>query len=268
MREDSVEVRRALTALRKITGLPVAFGGPVDKCGLRLSEMLGTSTDSLLGLTVVPGNGLGGKVLATARPMVVTDYSSAVGISHQYDLPVTAEGLRSVVAVPVVVNRVVRAVLYGALRQALPLGDRVLTAAREAARDLEQSLAVQDSVRGRVEDVKVPHGWEQVRAAHAELRLLAQDVRDEALRQRVHDVCARLAAASSPVPGDEASPLSARELDVLSYIALGQTNAEVAGQLGVRPETVKAYLRTIMRKLDCHSRLAAVVTARRLGLLP
>ena len=266
MREDSAEVRRALRSLRRATGLPVAFGGVVDKHGLQLSELLGTSTDSLLGLTVVSGSGLGGKALATVRPLAVTDYSSASGISHQYDLAVTTEGLRSVLAVPVVVNRVVRAVLYGALRQALPLGDRVLTAAREAARDLEQGLAVQDSVRSRLDDVKAPRGWEEVRAAHAELRSLAQDVTDEALRQRVHEVCARLAAASSSTQGP--SVLSARELDVLSYIALGQTNVEVARTLGVRPETVKAYLRTIMRKLDCHSRLAAVVTARRLGLLP
>jgi DNA-binding CsgD family transcriptional regulator len=267
MQEETGEVRRALVALRDATGLPVAFGGVVRPAGVRLSELVGTSTTALFGLNVMRGNGLGGKVLALAKPLAVTDYSHAAGISHQYDQPVTTEGLRSVVAVPVVVNRVVRAVLYGALRQALPLGDRVLTAARDAARDLEQELAVRDAQRSRLDDVKAPRGWEEVRAAHAELRQLAAEVTDDALRQRVHEVCARL--ASSLAPRDPAvSPLSARELDVLSGIALGQTNAEVARGLGVRPETVKAYLRSAMRKLDVHSRLAAVVAARRFGLLP
>ncbi|MFC0434738.1 helix-turn-helix transcriptional regulator [Kutzneria buriramensis] len=267
MQEDLPEVRRALATLRHGTGLPVVFGGLVQPGGVRLSELLGTGTNALLGLTVMRGNGLGGKALNLGKPLAVTDYSHAAGISHQYDQPVTAEGLRSIVAVPVVVNRVVRAVLYGALRQALPLGDRVLTAARDAARDLEQELAVRDAQRSRIEDAKVPRGWEEVRAAHAELRQLAAEVTDEALRQRVHEVCARLAA--SWAPADVAVPsLSARELDVLSGIALGQTNAEVALRLGVRPETVKAYLRSAMRKLDVHSRLAAVVAARRFGLLP
>jgi DNA-binding CsgD family transcriptional regulator len=267
MQGEDGEVRRALATMRHATGLPVAFGGLVQSGGVKLSELLGTDTTALSGLTVVRGNGLGGKALDLAKPVAVTDYSHAAGISHQYDQPVTVEGLRSIVAVPVVVNRMVRAVLYGALRQALPLGDRVLTAARDAARDLEQGLAVRDAQRSRIEDVKVPRGWEEVRAAHAELRQLAAEVTDEALRQRVHEVCARL--ASSWTPSDAAVPsLSARELDVLSGIALGQTNAEVAARLGVRPETVKAYLRSAMRKLDVHSRLAAVVTARRFGLLP
>jgi DNA-binding CsgD family transcriptional regulator len=267
MQGDAVEVRRALAAMRTATGLPVAFGGLAQPGGVKLSELMGTSTNSLSNLVVARGNGLGGKALTLAKPVAVTDYSHAAGISHQYDLPVTAEGLRSIVAVPVVVNRVVRAVLYGALRQALPLGDRVLTAAREAARDLEQGLAVRDAQRSRVEDVKVPRGWEEVRAAHAELRQLASEVTDEALRQRVHEVCARLAASWAP-PDAPSPALSVRELDVLAAIALGQTNAEVACGLGVRPETVKAYLRSAMRKLDVHSRLAAVVSARRHGLLP
>ncbi len=267
MQEDTTQVRRALANMRRATGLPVAFGGVAQSSGVTLSELVGTSTNALSGLMVVRGNGLGGKALDLAKPVTVTDYQQAGGISHQYDLPVTVEGLRSIVAVPVVVNRVVRAVLYGALRQALPLGDRVLTAARDAARDLEQGLAVRDAQRSRIEDVKVPRGWEEVRAVHAELRQLAAEVTDDALRQRVHDACARLASSWAPAEG-LIPALSPRELDVLSGIALGQTNAEVAQRLGVRPETVKAYLRSAMRKLDVHSRLAAVVAARRFGLLP
>ncbi|WP_262281805.1 response regulator transcription factor [Micromonospora sp. MA102] len=62
--------------------------------------------------------------------------------------------------------------------------------------------------------------------------------------------------------------LSPRETDVLACVALGCTNADVAGQLGLRPETVKSYLRSAMRKLGAHTRLEVVVAARRAGLLP
>ncbi|MFC6932444.1 response regulator transcription factor [Actinomadura yumaensis] len=49
---------------------------------------------------------------------------------------------------------------------------------------------------------------------------------------------------------------------------MGCTNAEAAQRLGLLPETVKSYLRSAMRKLDSHTRLEAVSTARRAGLLP
>jgi hypothetical protein len=39
---------------------------------------------------------------------------------------------------------------------------------------------------------------------------------------------------------------------VLAAVAAGVTNAVAAGRLGLRPETVKAYLRSAMRKLGAH----------------
>ncbi len=55
---------------------------------------------------------------------------------------------------------------------------------------------------------------------------------------------------------------------MLAEVARGLTNAEIAERLALRPETVKAYLRSAMRKLDVHSRHHAVAAARRAGLLP
>ena len=62
--------------------------------------------------------------------------------------------------------------------------------------------------------------------------------------------------------------LAPREVDVLACVAAGATNAAAAERLGLRPETVKGYLRSAMRKLGAHTRLEAVVAARRAGLLP
>ncbi|WP_343242463.1 GAF domain-containing protein, partial [Streptomyces sp. SID339] len=145
---ETVEMRAALLRLRRGTGLPVAFGGLLDgPRQVRIGELIGTGTRALQGLAISSGNGLGGKAVALSRPCAVTDYRVSRHISHEYDAAVAAEGLRSVLAVPVVVRRRVRGVLYGALRAAQPLGDRALSAAVAAARDVEQALVVRDEVR-------------------------------------------------------------------------------------------------------------------------
>lgn len=279
---ETGDVRAALLTLRRISGLPVAFGGPVaGPERLRISQLSGAATNSLRGLAVTAGNGLGGKALALGRPFAVTDYRRARTISHEYDGAVAEEGLRSVVAVPVVVGGSVRAVLYGALRDALPLGDRVVSAAVTAARELAQRLAERDQAQhlltrlGGAPPSSGPAApsWEEVRQVHSELRALAREITDPELRTRLDSVCARLATASSPLPPARppATPTptpTPRELDVLAYVAHGCTNAETARRLGLRTETVKSYLRSAMRKLGSHTRLEAVVTARRAGLLP
>ncbi|MEW2425534.1 LuxR C-terminal-related transcriptional regulator [Streptomyces nigra] len=269
----TVEIGRALVRLRRSTGLPVAFGGLVEpgRPRVRISELTGTATDSLRRLAVTAGNGLGGKAVALARPCAVTDYSASRQITHEYDAAVAAEGLCSVVAVPVVVRRRVRGVLYGALRTAQPLGDRTLTAAVDAARDVEQALVVRDEVQGLLEAAEPRPApaeggaaWEQVREAHAALRALAPRIGDPALRAELLDAAGLLAVGSGP----RAVQLAPREVDVLTCVAAGATNAAAAGRLGLRAETVKGYLRSAMRKLGAHTRGEAVVAARRAGLLP
>ncbi|WP_282687967.1 MULTISPECIES: helix-turn-helix transcriptional regulator [unclassified Streptomyces] len=275
---DAVEMQAALSRLRRTSGLPVVFGGLLtDARHARIAELNGAQTSALRGLVISAGSGLGGKAIALSRPCAVTDYPAARHISHEYDAAVAAEGLRSVVAAPVVVRRAVRGVLYGALRTPVTLGDRTFDAVVAAARDVEQSLAVRDSARQllaagreRVSDPDaVPGAWEDVREAHRDLRALVPRVVDPALRDELLEVCGRLASAS----GARASTarevrLAPREVDVVACVAAGATNAGAAERLGLRPETVKGYLRSAMRKLGAHTRLEAVVAARRAGLLP
>ncbi|MFB6783687.1 MULTISPECIES: helix-turn-helix transcriptional regulator [unclassified Streptomyces] len=275
---DAVEMQAALLRLRRASGLPVAFGGLLsDARHARIAELNGAQTTALRGLVITAGSGLGGKSIALCRPCAVTDYPSSRHISHEYDTAVAAEGLRSVVAVPVVVRRKVRGVLYGALREPLTLGDRTFDAAVAAARDVEQALAVRDEVqqllavtRDQVTDPRAaPGAWEDVREAHRELRALVPKVADPALREELLSVCGLLASASgTSVPGARGVQLAPREIDVLACVAAGATNAVAADRLGLRPETVKGYLRAAMRKLGAHTRLEAVVAARRAGLLP
>jgi DNA-binding CsgD family transcriptional regulator len=272
--------------MRRSGLLPVAFGGLVPGGGglppaygarqFRIGELAGTATEALRGLSIATGNGLGGKTLAMGRPYAVTDYRSSRVISHEYDAAVASEGLRSVLAVPIVVHRRVRGVLYGALRQPFHLGDRPLNVALDAARELEQALAVRDEAHRLLSLTQAPltgdpRAWEEVREAHTELRALASRIPDLHLRQELLTACSRLASAgapAAPILPTTAPQLTPRELDVLSAVAAGATNSAAALRLRLRPETVKSYLRSAMRKLGAHTRLEAVVAARRAGLLP
>ncbi|GGR68866.1 helix-turn-helix transcriptional regulator [Streptomyces humidus] len=279
----TAQIGGALVRLRRATGLPVAFGGLVEpgRQRMRISEFSGAAGLALRGVAVIPGNGLGGKAVALARPCAVTDYSLSRQISHEYDAAVAEEGLRSVLAIPVVVRRRVRGVLYGALRSAQPLGERTLTAAVQAARDVEQALVVQDEARDLLAAAEVraaaagsgrgggaAAGWEQVREAHAALRALAPRIADPVLRAELLDACGLLAPGAPREPERQPVVLAPRELDVLACVAAGATNAAAAERLGLRAETVKGYLRSAMRRLGAHTRGEAVVAARRAGLLP
>ncbi|MEW2353784.1 LuxR C-terminal-related transcriptional regulator [Spirillospora sp. NPDC029432] len=276
MGDDAGAVRTAVLSLQRATGLPMVFGGALSgRDRMRITELVGGTTGSLDGLVVRRNSGLGGKAMALGRPVWVSDYPRASSISHDYDGPVGAEGLLSIVAVPVVVRRNVRGVLYGALREPLSLADRVLGMAVQAARDLEQDLAVRDEADQALARLNAPCSdsasarWEEIRAVHAELRGLADQITDPDLQARLLKASSRLAAAGRDGAPAPASPgLSPRELDVLSYVAIGCTNAQAAQQLGLLPATVKSYLKSAMRKLNSHTRMEAVTKARRTGLLP
>ena len=65
----------------------------------------------------------------------------------------------------------------------------------------------------------------------------------------------------------QATHLTAREVEVLSVVAEGATDQEVAARLGLRPRTVTTYLTRIYAKLDVRTRTAAVRVAREQHLI-
>ncbi|MBV9121211.1 MAG: response regulator transcription factor [Chloroflexi bacterium] len=60
-------------------------------------------------------------------------------------------------------------------------------------------------------------------------------------------------------------PLSAREVEVLDYIAKGNSNKEIARVLKISDQTVKNHITSILRKLAVNDRTQAVVYALRKG---
>ncbi|MDJ1372245.1 response regulator transcription factor [Gulosibacter molinativorax] len=61
--------------------------------------------------------------------------------------------------------------------------------------------------------------------------------------------------------------LSAREMEVLGYVAEGKTNAEIASALFLSETTVKSHLGHVFTKLGVTTRTAAVAEARERGIL-
>ncbi len=70
-----------------------------------------------------------------------------------------------------------------------------------------------------------------------------------------------MAEASSPF--DDLTP---REREILGHLSEGQSNKVIARNLGISDGTVKLHVKSILRKLDVHSRVEAAVMAVERGL--
>lgn len=73
---------------------------------------------------------------------------------------------------------------------------------------------------------------------------------------------------ASPQSGEEHEKLSPREKEIITYLARGASNKEVARTLGVAESTVKIHVQSILKKLNLTSRVQAAVYAVEHGLVP
>jgi two-component system nitrate/nitrite response regulator NarL len=62
--------------------------------------------------------------------------------------------------------------------------------------------------------------------------------------------------------------LTAREREILSYLAKGESNKAIAKELGISHDTVKLHVRNILSKLNLTSRVEAAVFAVEQRLTP
>jgi DNA-binding NarL/FixJ family response regulator len=72
------------------------------------------------------------------------------------------------------------------------------------------------------------------------------------------------ASRAAPRPVDS---LTVREREVLQAIAAGRGTGEIASQLYISQHTVRNHVRSILTKLDAHTKLEAVVIAARAGIV-
>jgi LuxR family transcriptional regulator, regulator of acetate metabolism len=279
--DDRDAIRQALRMLHRRIGADMLFGGEVVDGRLFLTEFIGARTDGLRELRLTSGEGLGGRVVQQARVIGISDYLRTDSITHEHDNLIAGERLRAMLAVPYVVGRAVRGVIYSAVRSSVALGDRSADIMIDSARALGREVTSRDEVDRRLRLMlgagALAHGARsdpnmlaELRELQGDLRLIAHDVADAAVRDRLLRALARLVAMNGPNQQSTASArdiLSPREVDVLGQVALGCRNREIAQRLSIGEETVRSYLRNAAGKLGTHSRQQSVLAARRLGLL-
>jgi DNA-binding NarL/FixJ family response regulator len=61
--------------------------------------------------------------------------------------------------------------------------------------------------------------------------------------------------------------LTTRQLEVLLLLSNGRSTAEIATELGLSTTTVRNYIANLLVALGVHSRLQAVLAARKAGLI-
>ena len=105
---------------------------------------------------------------------------------------------------------------------------------------------------------------------HEALRRVLNDdaVIDPAVQRHLVDAIATVPAAEPAPPADRLpNGLTPREAEVLSLIAAGLSNAEIAGHLVVSEGTVKTHINHLFAKIDARDRAQAVSYAYQNGLV-
>jgi PAS domain S-box-containing protein len=104
-------------------------------------------------------------------------------------------------------------------------------------------------------------------------------VRPVDLRKRLEMVVRDFVVRNTSLPADQAvamiasrtaareSALSAREIEVLRFLAKGGTTRNIADRLHISRTTVNNHVQHILRKLDSHTRLEAIRRAEHAGLI-
>jgi DNA-binding NarL/FixJ family response regulator len=96
------------------------------------------------------------------------------------------------------------------------------------------------------------------------------------LRKELRDTIRAVHAGKRVIPPDVAMELAehagegvltSRELEVLRGVARGNSNREIANELDITEDTVKAHMKSILSKLDAKDRTHAVVVALKRGIL-
>lgn len=61
--------------------------------------------------------------------------------------------------------------------------------------------------------------------------------------------------------------LTSRQRQILGMVSSGLSTAEIAKELTLSTETIRNHLRSVFRELNAHTRVEAIATAQRIGLL-
>jgi signal transduction histidine kinase len=162
-------VRRLAGFVPDLAGVDAAWvGQSIGDDRVMLRHAVNAVSQSMEGLIVPSGAGLGGKVVAARRPFWVDDYRFASTITHEFDAQVEAEGIRSAMAVPIIHGSQLLGVLYGTNRHLSSFGDRTAMALEAMASRIATAQVIAERVRNNAEI-----------AVHEERRRLAGVLQDK-----------------------------------------------------------------------------------------
>ncbi|WP_189864121.1 response regulator [Streptomyces poonensis] len=111
-----------------------------------------------------------------------------------------------------------------------------------------------------LKDATFPELLHAVRVVAAGNALLSPEITKRVIGEFVH-------ARVSRLPVHSVGELTAREAEVLTLIARGLSNAEIASRLTITDHTVKTHINRLFAKLELRDRAQAVIMAYELGLV-
>ncbi|WP_326598992.1 GAF domain-containing sensor histidine kinase [Streptomyces sp. NBC_01803] len=145
-------LRRVADAAREAGGVDIGMvGDPGGGDEVVLRGLVGVERECLRDLVVPRGLGLGGKAAALLRPVWVQDYVLSGTITHDFDAPVTEEGLRALLALPMRFGEQFTGVLYVGLRRPARFGDDAITRLQRIADEGAERFFVADRLEERTE---------------------------------------------------------------------------------------------------------------------
>jgi len=150
--DRSAATQRIMNTVPQLTGVEIAWvGEPAGGDRIVLGHPVNVTTDVVTGLVVPVGAGLGGKVAVARRPLWVRDYYKAPDITHQFATQAATEGVKSMIAVPIVHDGELLGVLYGANRDETEFGDRTVRALEQLAARMTAAQVVAERARHSAE---------------------------------------------------------------------------------------------------------------------
>ena len=141
----------------------------------------------------------------------------------------------------------------------------------EAIRAGAAGYVLKEATRSQVLDaVRTTLGGEPALNQRLAMRLLRRLADEEADRWQAgpSPQPAALTRRQEPLPEAPLQPLTDREREVLSCLARGKTNRQIAQELMVSLSSVKSHVHRVIAKLGASDRTQAAIRALKLGLLP
>ncbi len=113
-----------------------------------------------------------------------------------------------------------------------------------------------------LKEISIDEIGNAVRSVHGGQSLISPSMASKLLNEFASMIKKEEEKAQVPTPR-----LTPREMEVLTHVAQGMNNREIAKALFISENTVKNHVRNILEKLHLHSRMEAVVYAVREKLL-